>query len=385
MARTVSDELAEIERWFLRRGVPHFIDRTDSTVFDTWTRALPLLVPAYLLLGLNALDVDASPQRNVAIAAIVVVVALGTWVVSNLVRRRPPFARPSDIGWPEIFVFLAGPAIPSLLFDQRRDALETAAYGVVLLALIWLWSSYGLGSLLQWTWARGRSQLTGFGALVAKALPLLLLFNMFLFINAEVWQVAADLSLVAYLFVIGILFLLGVAFTMSRIPGVIGSMNRFESWADVAALVGDTPAGGQCPTGACEPNSPLPLRQRVNVGLIVVLGQGLQVLLVVVALIAFFLAFGFLAMSPATTEAWTGHVPLDPLLSVRFDGRQHVLTSELLAVSVFLGTFSGMYFNVVLATDATYQAEFADDVAPEVRQVLAVRRVYQVVRGAAGA
>ena len=373
-------DTAQIERWFLRRGVPHFIDRTNSTVFDTWTRALPLLVPAYLLLGLNALDVDASPQRNAAIAGIVVVVALGTWMVSNLVRRRPAFSRPTDIGWPEILLFLAGPAIPSLIFDQRRDALETVGFGLVLLALIWLWASYGLGSLLQWTWARGRSQLTGFGALVAKALPLLLLFNMFLFINAEVWQVAADLSLAAYLAAIGILFLLGVAFTMSRVPGVIGAMNSFASWGEIDALVADTPAAGKCPAGDCDPDSPLPLRQRVNVGLIVVLGQGLQVLLVVVALVAFFVVFGFLAMSAATTESWTGHAALDPLLTLRFDGREHVLTTELLAVSAFLGTFSGMYFNVVLATDATYQAEFADDVAPEVRQVLAVRRVYQVVR-----
>jgi hypothetical protein len=375
----VPGQVAEIERWFLRRGVPHFIDRSGSTVFDTWTRALPLLVPAYLLLGLNALDVDASAARNLAIAGMVVVIAIGTWVVSNLIRRRPLFARPSDIGWPEILVFLAGPAIPSLLFDQRRDALETVGYGIVLLALIWLWSSYGLGSLLQWTWERGRGQLTGFGALVAKALPLLLLFNMFLFINGEVWQVAADLSLVSYLAVIGILFMLGVAFTMSRIPGVIGAMNSFSSWGEIADLAAGTPAAGGCPTGECQPDDPLPLRQRVNVGLIVVLGQGLQVLLVVAALVAFFVVFGFLSISAETTEAWTGHVPLDALATVRFDGREHVLTWELLAVSTFLGTFSGMYFNVVLATDATYQAEFADDVAPEVRQVLAVRRVYQAI------
>lgn len=375
-----SDQVAGIERWFLQRGVPHFIDRADSTVFDTWTRALPLLVPAYLLLGLNALDVDASTSRNLAIAAIVVVVALGTWVASNLLRRRPLFSRPTDIGWPEILVFLAGPAIPSLLFDQRRDAAETVGYAVVLLGLIWIWSSYGIGSLLQWTWARGRSQLTGFGALVAKALPLLLLFNMFLFINGEVWQVASDLSLVAYLAVVAILVLLGIAFTMSRVPGVIGAMNRFDTWDEIDALVADTPAAGQCPSGDCAANSALPLRQRVNVGLIVVLGQGLQVLLVVVALVAFFVVFGFLAISPETTMAWTGHVDLDPVFSATIDGRRHALTTELLAVSVFLGTFSGMYFNVVLATDATYQAEFADDVAPEVRQVLAVRRVYQLVR-----
>lgn len=378
------DEVAQIERWFLRRGVPHFIDHRGSTVFDTWTRALPLLLPAYLLLGLNALDLDQSVGRNLGVAALVIVVAIGTWALSNVARRRPPFSRPRDIAWPEILVFLAAPAISAVLLDNRRDALETVGYGLVLLALIWLWSSYGLGSLLRWTWDRGRSQLTGFGALVAKALPLLLLFNMFLFINAEVWQLASDLNLAAYAAVIAILFLLGVAFTMSRIPGLIGSMNRFESWAELDALVADTPAAGRCAAGDCDAHSALPLRQRVNVGLIVVLGQGLQVLLVVMALIAFFLVFGFLTMSAGTTEAWTGQQS-DALARLTFDGREHLVTTQLLAVSVFLGTFSGMYFNVVLATDATYQSEFADDVAPEVRQVLAVRRVYQAIREQSGA
>ncbi|HWL46001.1 MAG TPA: hypothetical protein VNQ73_23875 [Ilumatobacter sp.] len=380
MAPTDPAQAVQIERWFLQRGVPHFIDQSHSTVLDTWTRAIPLLVPAYVLLGLNALDLDSSLRRNLAIAGVAVVVLVGTWMVSNLVRRQPPFARPTDIGWPEVTLFLVGPALASAVSGQWGDAAETVGYGLVLLAVIRFWSSYGIGPLLRWTWRRGRSQLTGLGPLVAKAVPLLLLFNMFLFINAEVWEVAADLTLVAYLVVVAILFTLGLTFTMSRIPGVIGAMNRFDSWDDIEALVAGTPAAGACPPGDCAANSTLPLRQRLNVGLVVLLGQGLQVLLVVLALVAFFVVFGFLAISPEVTMAWTGHTDLDPLLTATIDGRQHALTRELLAVSVFLGMFSGMYFNVVLATDVTYQTEFADDVAPEVRQVLAVRRVYQVIR-----
>jgi len=367
----------EIERWFLQRGVPHFIDRSHSSVLDTWTRAIPLLVPAYVLLGLNALDLDASAQRNLAVGGVTLLVLVGTWVVSNLVRGRSLLARPTDIGWPEVSLFLVGPALASVVFGQWRDAGETIGYGAVLLALIWLWSSYGLGALLRWAFARGRSQLTGLGSLVARALPLLLLFNMFLFINAEVWQMAADIEALAYGLVLAIIFLLGVAFTMSRIPGLIRSMNRFDSWAEIGDLAAGTPAAACAFDDTCEPTEPLSLRQRFNVGLIVVLGQGLQVLLVVVALVAFFLAFGFLAISPEVTTAWTGHAALDPLFTATLQGRQHVLTTELLAVSVFLGTFSGMYFNVVLATDSVYQSEFADDVAPEIRQALAVRRVYQ--------
>ena len=69
---------------------------------------------------------------------------------------------------------------------------------IACLALIYLWSSYGLGPMIRWGARRGRGQLTGLGPLVARALPLLLLFTTFLFINAEVWQVAGALDGLPY-------------------------------------------------------------------------------------------------------------------------------------------------------------------------------------------
>ena len=49
--------LDDIERWFVLRGLPHFAERkTDGSILDAWTRAIPLLVVASLLLGFNALD-----------------------------------------------------------------------------------------------------------------------------------------------------------------------------------------------------------------------------------------------------------------------------------------------------------------------------------------
>ena len=85
--------LDEIERWFVARGLPHFVERQDSPA-RIWARALPLLVVAYLLLGLNALDLeDWSVGENLAAAAFVVAVLLVTWVVAN--RLRGPAARSS--------------------------------------------------------------------------------------------------------------------------------------------------------------------------------------------------------------------------------------------------------------------------------------------------
>ena len=55
---------------------------------------------------------------------------------------------------------------------------------------------------------------------------------------------------------------------------------------------------------------------------------------------------------------------------------------ELLKVSVFLAAFSGLYFTVVLVTDATYREEFFDEILAELRQSFAVRSVYLRARGA---
>ena len=44
-----------IEQWFVARGVPHFVERRPSA-WHIWGRATPLLLVAYVLLGLNALS-----------------------------------------------------------------------------------------------------------------------------------------------------------------------------------------------------------------------------------------------------------------------------------------------------------------------------------------
>jgi hypothetical protein len=64
------------------------------------------------------------------------------------------------------------------------------------------------------------------------------------------------------------------------------------------------------------------------------------------------------------------------LVSIDIGDRTLVVSEPLLRVAGFLGAFSGMYFTVLLSTDATYRDEFAEDVAPLLRQALAVRLAY---------
>lgn len=378
-----ADQVNEIERWFVQRGVPHLVESThESSALDTWTRALPLLVAAYVLLGLNALNLrDWSIGQNLATAVAVVAILIATWVVSNRLRGVDAFARPTDIDTPELLLFVFGPALPVLAFGQLGDAVQSVVLAVALLAIIYLWSSYGIGALLRWGARRSGGQLTGLGPLVAKALPLLLVFNTFLFVNAEVWEMAGTLDGAAYVIVVMTFFSLGAAFAVSRLPGFIRDENRFESWADVASYLDETPADDiELPVSG-PTLDPLRPRQRFNIGLIVLFGQTLQISLVVVALTGFFVFFGFMAIGAGTITNWTGLDTARVIAEADLGARTLVLTEALLRVSVFLGAFSGMYFTVVLTTDETYRREFASDVGPEIRQILAVRSAYHVACG----
>jgi hypothetical protein len=174
-------------------------------------------------------------------------------------------------------------------------------------------------------------------------------------------------------------------FVVSRLPGFIRHENRFDSWADIETYVEGTPAEAVELPSQGATLDPLRPRQRFNIGLIVLFGQALQITLVVVALTGFFVFFGFMAITADTITNWTGLESVHVIADTSFGDRTLVLTEPLIRVSVFLGAFSGMYFTVVLTTDETYRSEFASDVGPEIRQILAVRTAYHVVRGTHGA
>ena len=142
-----------------------------------------------------------------------------TWVVANALRGRGLLERPRRIGAAELAVFVVGPAVPSLVLGQWGDASQTVvdgrrrprrALGDHELRRARRCSA-GRGS------ARAASCRCSFNVVV-RALPLLLLFTTFLFINAEVWQVAGTLTGIVYVAVLGIFFVLGAVFVLSRIP-----------------------------------------------------------------------------------------------------------------------------------------------------------------------
>jgi hypothetical protein len=381
-SQAADPELDEIERWFVERGLPHFVEREESAG-EIWARALPLLVVTYLVLGLNALDLDDwSLGENLIAAAIVVLALVLAWMVANRLRGQPALARPQRIGRGELAVFVVIPALPSLVLGQGRDAVEAAVLALVVLAIVWALTSYGVGPLLRWAGRRTKSQLDTLANVAVRALPLLLLFTTFLFINTEVWQIAGTLTGLPYALVLVTFFALGALFVLSRIPPFMQRLARFEQWGEIGTLVESTPAIdlygrlGFDPATAPDADRPS-VRQRLNIGLVTVFSQAIQITLVALVITAFFVLFGFLAIPESAAAAWTGLEDVHVFWAVDVDGRVLVLSEPLLRVAGFLAVFAGMYFTVVLSTDATYREEFSEDIGPELRQTLAMRRLYR--------
>jgi hypothetical protein len=291
------------------------------------------------------------------------------WVIANIVLRRPWLTRPREIGKPELVAFVIGPSIPSLIFTQYGDAIAAFVTGVGVLIAIYFGTSYAVIPMMRWAIERAVAQIRSILNLIVRALPLLLLFTTFLFVNADVWQMAG--------LTLAIFVLLGVLFVTSRVPPLMRDLSSFPSWSEVGELLVDTPAAA-CTIpheGNPEPR-PLKIRQKLNVGLLMLFSQALQITLVVALLTGFFVLFGFLAMSEATTFAWTAIGDIHVYVRWHLGDRSLVITEPLLRIAGFLGAFSGMYFTVVLATDATYRDEFADDVRPEVHRLFAARIAY---------
>ncbi len=375
-------DIRATERWFERRGIPHFI-ADYSAERDIWTRTLPALTLLFLVEVVNA----PSESFPIWLDALAVVggfgILLGAWALVNVVRRRSAFSRPEDIGPTEVAVFVLAPALVPVVFGgQWRAAGGTAALNVALLALIYFGTSYGVVPLIRWGAGQLVRQVGSVANLLVRALPLLLLFVTFLFINTEVWQTASGLEWSAVALVAGLFASIGTAFAVMRLPRQVGELSQFESWEKTGERVAGTPAAALA-TVVDEPGLGTPSlsrRQWGNVGLVVLVSEGIQILLVTVLIGAFFGVFGFLAIEERVVVAWLGHPP-ERLWTLDLWGQEMVLTRELLRVAAFLASFSGLYFTVVLLTDATYREEFLEEVLAEVREAFAVRAVYLAARG----
>lgn len=377
------------ERWFLRRGIPHFIHRYRAG-HDVFTRTLPVLALVVLVEVLGAANLEWRWWQNALAVAGGGAVLLGAWAVVSRLRDRPAFARPDHVGPIELAAFVVLPALLPLLFGgQVGSALATALGNLAILGAIYLVTSYGLVPLTRWALGQTIRQVGAVLDLFGRALPLLLLFSVALFINTEVWQVAASLDGLLFWATMAFFGLVGLVFLLVRLPGELAALRtQLDGEALVEACAGTPVAAAAAPVVAAGAADPVPLgrRQQGNVLLVLLFSQAVQVLLVTVTVAAFFFVFGLIAIRPEVMAAWLGDsIGPGELVSWTSLGHEFVVSRALLHVAGFLGVVSGFYFTICVITDATYRSEFFTEIVGEVRQSLAVRTIYLALVRSSGA
>jgi hypothetical protein len=350
-------DLDGYERRFRRAGLPTLVEGRTARE-DVWTRAAPVLGLVLVIETLLAVNLDWPLWAN-ALVLVAAAAALGGAVaLVNALRGRPALSRPEDVGGVELAGFVAIGGALQLIGGQTTSAWVIAVANAGLLLALYGFITYGVASILRFTGRRVGEQLAAAVDLLARAIPLLLLFSIVLFVNTEMWQVFAAMNLPTIVTTGVLLAAVGSIFLGVRLPREVKRLERQI-------------AGG----------SPLRRRQRVNVGLVLFVSQALQILLVGLAVSAFFMAFGAIVVPADVIESWTGTAGRE-LLSVTVGDVDVRLTSELLRVSAGIAALSGLYYSVAVLTDSTYREEFLDELTDDLRDVFADRARYLELRGA---
>jgi hypothetical protein len=236
-------------------------------------------------------------------------------------------------------------------------------------------------AMARWAMARTFKSLGLLFPLVTRALPLLLVFVMFLFINAEVWEVGAALD-GGVLWVTVMLFAgMAVAFLLARLPEELDAVDDEVEAGQLLALTRGTPLQQAAARLVEEGEERYQLAedatvkgfQKANLVVVLLVAQIVQVLLLSLSVLLFFVAFGAVTMRHEVVGGWIG------------DQRLHewgvgYLSTELVQVSVFLAAFSGMYFTVAAITDEVYRQQFFTSITRELERAVAARSVYHALK-----
>jgi hypothetical protein len=320
------DSVTRTEQWFVDHGLPYFVpsERRDAREALHPRRTVPLVI----VVGLTAVGLA----------------VLLAWLLED---------------------FTMGPA--ALTFVGLAAAL---AYAVTAL---------GARPIVVWAVKHTFGSLRQLLPTVTRALPLLIVFVTFLFINAEVWHVSSSLD-GGVLWLVVLLFLtMGVGFFLVRLPEEIDLADdelddrRIVAVTEGTPLARDAAALAERQPGMLTGQVEISRFERINLTVALVVIQLSQVLLVALTLLMFLLLFGTIAMHEEVVEVWIGgetnHPDALPNLSV-----------ELVQVGVFLSAFSALYISVTAATDETYRSQFFTGVMREMERAIAVRAAYNALR-----
>lgn len=358
-------DTAACERLFRRNGLPllvegHSLDR------DVFGRSAPFLL-VVLLAELSGAVRSGWPAWANALALLgAAALVAAAYAGLNVVRGRPWSTLPQSVGVPELAFFVLVPALLPVVFGgQWGDALLTVVGNLVLLGVVRVVVGYGVLSSLWWGLARVTDELGAALLRLVRLLPLLLVFSLVLFYNAEVWQVfdrthgVADLVLGAFFALLVVLFV-----------GLRSPAEAREALAETAARHPGHERAARFSRG-----------QTANLATMIATSQLLQVLVVSLGMGVFFMALGTLTVTPEVMALWdvdggTWQRTLSLVGGGGVGGADLVVTQTLLRVSVAIATFTGLYYAISVQVDAVYREEFVDGIETQLADVLRARSRY---------
>lgn len=380
----------EIERWFVRRGVPQFIEGY-GTEQSMDRRATPLIL-AWLLVW-SALFWFGRPEAPFPWSVLAAFATMGFFffadAFTDTLRGRSVRRVPAKYDLVDIAQFALLPVVPTLLVRQDPLDMLYSALNILLgIGVIYVVIGFGLLDIAIWALDRLRDQLVHIATLVSRTLPLLLILVVFLMFSAELWEAAHALHVGELAAVAALLVTVGCVLILSTFRPEVRRLEAAHEWSEIALDAADTPAtrlvGRPVPAGFVVPR--LSWLERRNVEFVVLVNQLLQSTFVSLLVFAFLVTFGLIVVPAAVQAGWIGG-PVTVLAQLDLLGEPRALSVELVMASALLSGIVGLYFTGLALTDAQYRAEHFATVVGELRMLLAARALYRAMlwRAPAGA
>jgi MFS family permease len=365
------------ERWFLDRGLPAVLT-TRARLQSLWSRSAPFLaftavgdafsLVAYEMTG-QVHFVGAPPlvQRfGLAISLLAIPLAAGIgWIVARRVSDRGQ----AIVSTVAVVVGIGTQAVKGHTYQQHWERL---AEGVVAVLVILLLTAVGAGSVIGWAVRLALSQFVAAWALLARALPVVLL-SVLVFFNTAVWTMASTLSPARFGLALDIFLLIAIAFVVQGTvehakPTLMAASASPHRAAELAGTPFEHMPDPSDPTAI----KPLTRDERSNVILTLVVAQLTRILTVAwVTQLLFFLA-GLVMLTPELLRQWTQH----PLIHATLFGVPIPVPQSLINMNFFLGTLTFMYVSARSVGDGEYRHEFLDPMIEDLELTLLARNRY---------
>lgn len=369
------------EQWLLRRGVPHLV--ADYTARDRiWTRARPLLIIAFVLqVFLSFGDRFSGWTQAVVFAAALTLAASAVYGFRRW-RGFSPFDTRGGVTWQQLVFFVAVPTVLSGIGGNGWLAMAgVMVANLVFLLVVYVVVGFGLLPLSRWAVELMATRFLSLNRMLARTLPVVLVLTVFMFINAEIWQVAVLADWRALALACVLLAAIGVAFVAISAADIVADARRavLDDMAAESDQFSDYLVG--TPLEGCQPHGDeldLDLGARANLRLVVVFSLGAPILFLVALIAATYVGFGFVLVPLEVLQTWGGP---DADYTIVFDtavfDRRITLTIEHLAVSALVATLSGLSVAASAVSDEAHVKDFTERLHRELRQNLVVARTYR--------